>query len=89
MTLSSGLKLTTNLHTKNEIAPALQKQGRGMFLFFVLQIVPRRGFRQHEGIQHKSRSQAEAGDESAVLRVDIAVIELLDKVFHIVSPSLL
>ena len=25
--------------------------------------------------------------ESAVLRVDIAVIELLDKIFHIVSPS--
>ena len=68
MTLSSGLKLTTNLHTKNESAPALQMRDRGMFLFFVLQIVPRRGFRQHEGIQHKSRSQAEAGDESAVLR---------------------
>ena len=35
-----------------------------MSLFLVLQIVLRRGFRQYEGIQHKPRSQAEAGDEA-------------------------
>ena len=30
MTLSSCLKLTTNLHTKNEFAPVLQMRDRGM-----------------------------------------------------------
>ena len=110
-----------------------------MSLFLVLQIVLRRGFRQYEGIQHKPRSQTEAGDEvvrggiaveggpgvgevqkaflllagetlgqpvlvladrpklvldalvlleTTILWVDIAVIELLNKAFHIISPSL-
>ena len=30
MTVSSGLKLTTNLHIKNEFAPVLQMRDRGM-----------------------------------------------------------
>ena len=111
----------------------MQKQGRGMSLFSVLQIVLRRGFRQYEGIQHKPRTQPEARDkavqggvavvsrpgvgkiqealfllagemlgqpvlvvadrpqlaldalvllETTILWVDIAVIELLDKVCH-------
>ena len=35
-----------------------------MSLFFILQIVLRRRFRQYEGVQHKPRSQPEAGDEA-------------------------
>ena len=42
----------------------MQKQGRGMSLFLVLQIVLRRGLWQYEGIQHKPRTQPEAGDEA-------------------------
>ena len=119
--------------TANEFAPALHEQGRGVSLFFILQIVLRRRFRQYEGVQHKPRIQPEVGDEAVqggvavvggsgggkaqgafllltseifgqpvliftdclqlaldalvllettILWVDIAVIELLDKVCH-------
>ena len=50
--------------TANEMIPALQMRGRGISLFFVLQIVLRRRFRQYEGVQHKPCPQPEAGDEA-------------------------